>query len=350
MAQARRTFFSLGGPTYIDDPRVTEAQNQQRIALEQQALMDSRASKQQALAMQQQQMAMDWLKHQQSMSAEQRREAEDARRFGLTMEESKAAREGGWAHDRAMHGLSREEREAMFGMETGWKSGEKQKDRTHQTERDTAKAKAELDAIGAQSTAAMERTRHTTKSQEGIAKAGREASALESDKKRAWRGHEMSVDQANRAQDIARADRLRREDRADQQKAAAAAAAEKFGTASAGIFQELAELATKAEETDEGTMRTLLKGLRGRAAIMNGAIPGLSQAVEDHIQTFMPELVRPADLGFWDAAMSPLNPRARDAGEPVRNMEQEALLRDLGLDNRPWFAGVNSPWFYGGAR
>lgn len=59
MAQARKTFFSLGGPTYMEDPRVAEAQRQQSLGLDQQRINLQAQQNAQSNALARQQMALE---------------------------------------------------------------------------------------------------------------------------------------------------------------------------------------------------------------------------------------------------------------------------------------------------
>lgn len=59
MALARKTIFSLGGPSYIDDPRVREAQESAKIGLQQQRLHQQRLAAHAQQQMAQQQLAQE---------------------------------------------------------------------------------------------------------------------------------------------------------------------------------------------------------------------------------------------------------------------------------------------------
>lgn len=97
MAQWRKTFFSMGGPEFIPDPRAQEAQAQQALALDQQRLMAGQAQQQADLELRRQveerlagqfmaQLGMD----RERMGYQQQRDAaadaRDAQRFGYQRE------------------------------------------------------------------------------------------------------------------------------------------------------------------------------------------------------------------------------------------------------------------------
>lgn len=129
MAQAVRTFYDLGGPMYMADPRVAEAQAQQRLALEQQRI---RLGGLQALQAQQaQQLAREQAQQRQQnfasdlafrqaeaeRGAADRQQAFELQRAGMSQAREESALDRALRESMQQRGLGAQAQEAAAGRE-----------------------------------------------------------------------------------------------------------------------------------------------------------------------------------------------------------------------------------------
>lgn len=125
MAQARKTFFSLGGPTYIDDPRVNEAQRWQQLQQAQQAQAQQAQAQQRAMTNAAADRQMRWALAQQEGTLARERLAQQDRQFG-----AQQAGQVSRGKARRAHELSLQE------ILTGRQESQQERQQGFQTERD----------------------------------------------------------------------------------------------------------------------------------------------------------------------------------------------------------------------
>ncbi len=135
MAQARKTFFSLGGPTYIDDPRVNEAQRWQQLQQAQQAQAQQAQAQQRAMTNAAADRQMRWALAQQEGTLARERLAQQDRQFG-----AQQAGQVSRGKARRAHELSLQE------ILTGRQESQQERQQGFQTERDRLQNERRVDA------------------------------------------------------------------------------------------------------------------------------------------------------------------------------------------------------------